>query len=100
MAKLAETSEILIMPTFMAMNLEKMLAKALYFCLQSSSIRFCLLSAAFSRLEGSCMRPVPRKPAWLRERIEAIGGMTHSKSSALSGFSARLFQQALIGLSF
>jgi len=41
MAKLAQTSETMIMLTFMVMNLEQMLTKALYFCLH---IHFSLLS--------------------------------------------------------
>jgi len=48
MAKLAATSETMIMLTFMVMNLEKMLAKALYFCLH---LHFRLLNLLMKKVQ-------------------------------------------------
>ncbi len=64
MAKLAATSESMIMLSFMVMNLEKMLVTSLSFCLHSCSIIACLLTGALSRLETLYMRLIPRKLAW------------------------------------
>lgn len=64
MAKLAATSETMIMLSFMVMNLEKMLTKALSFCLYSCSTLLCLLTRALSPLEVRYMRLIPRKWAW------------------------------------
>ena len=50
MAKLAATSETMILLSFMVMNLEKMLTKALSFCLHSCSTLLCLLMKALSHL--------------------------------------------------
>ncbi|MFQ5652455.1 MAG: IS5 family transposase [bacterium] len=61
MAKLAATSETMIMISFMVMNLEKMLTKALYFCLHLRSTLLNLLKKAFSRL-----REPYRVPIWWR----------------------------------
>jgi len=60
MAKLAATSESMIMLSFMVMNLEKMLTKALSFCLYSCSTLLCLVTRALSRLEAPYIHLIPR----------------------------------------
>jgi len=58
MAKLAQTSETMIILSFMVMNLEKMLTKTLYFCLHLCSTMLNLLMKVFSRTRVPYMRPI------------------------------------------
>jgi len=56
MAKLAATSETMIMLTFMVMNLEKMLTRALYFCLH---LHFSLLNLLMKMLSQRIGQKMP-----------------------------------------
>jgi len=62
MAKLAAASETLIMLTFMVMNLEKMPAKALYFCLHLHFRRLNLLMKKVFQHIGQKMPLVSLRP--------------------------------------
>ena len=62
MAKLAQTSETTIMLTFMVMNLEKMLTKALSFCARCHFAVENLLANARSRLIGDGLHLIRHRP--------------------------------------
>ncbi|NOY84565.1 MAG: transposase [Nitrospirae bacterium] len=67
MAKLKVTSETMIMLPFIVMNLEKMLTKALYFCLRSCSILRCLLAKSFVAYKSLLTRSSLQKWVWMNE---------------------------------